>query len=520
MATYIIKSGDTLSQLAQTYGVKTQDLLSLNPNIKNSNLIKVGQSLNIPTTQSTIPTPATQTSNPNDNVNAFGPNLPTVTPTFNTNNAPTSSTPTYTPPPTTSSNATMSYLNNANTTLSQQQNALAIQQEQAKTLAEQQQAAQKALDDALNQRQTEVSNKQAQAETEQKNILTNVEQLTQPFRKTYEDTQRESLSVNENFRQNQTLVNELQGLLQEGNDLIAQQKGVTGLASIRNPRISQTIDSVNARAGVLQAVMAARNSQISVANNLIDRGLNALSADKQDQLSYYNTILNLNNSKLLDLKKDSKEIADFKINQLQNQLKTSQESADYIKKLMTTPSTATDIANAGITLNDNIATINQKLAKYENQKEINDTANKMVTQGYKQTLVQTPNSVAINIGDKTLYFTPPADKIKTGGSTTSTSATTEKPISVSTNNSFEKTYGWRLPEGLPISQYNEVVGFIMSNPDIPQSFIQQKIYEQTGFVKNTPAQETTTPTQEVNVPTPKQSNVLTSVVNKIMDLFK
>jgi nucleoid-associated protein YgaU len=519
MATYIIKSGDTISQLAQTYGVKTQDLLSLNPNIKNANLIKVGQSLNIPTTQSSIPTPATQTSNPNDNVNAFGPNLPIVTPTFNTKNAPTSGTPTYTPPPTTSPDATMSYLNNANTTLSQAQNDLAIQQQQAQSLATQQQAAQKALDEAVNQRQTEVSNKQAQAETEQKNILTNVEQLTQPFRKTYEDTQRESLYVNENFKQNQTLVNELQGLLQEGNDLIARQKGVTGLSSIRNPRISQTIDSVNARAGVLQAVMAARNSQISVATNLIDRGLNALSADKQDQLSYYNTILNLNNNKLLDLKKDSKEIANFKISQLENQLKTSQESADYIKKLMTTPSTATDIANAGITLNDSVTTINEKLAKYENQKEINDTANKLVTEGYKQTLVKTPSSMEINIGDKTLYFTPPTSKSISNTNTSSTP--TEKPISVSTNNSFEKTYGWRLPEGLPVSQYNEVVGFIMSNPDIPQSFIQQKIYEQTGLVKNIQTPETPKQIEQpTSVPTPKQSNVLTSIVNKIMDLFK
>lgn len=43
-----IKSGDTLSQIAKSKGLTLKALLAANPNIKNANKIRVGQSINIP----------------------------------------------------------------------------------------------------------------------------------------------------------------------------------------------------------------------------------------------------------------------------------------------------------------------------------------------------------------------------------------------------------------------------------------------------------------------------------------
>jgi hypothetical protein len=474
MATYKIKSGDTISQLAQTYGVKTSDLLNLNPQIKNANLIKEGDSLNIPNTTSSVPVATQQYSSP------IGPQFPPVSPILNTNNVPPSSYVGYTPPAPTASGAASNYIMNANTNLAQSQSNLASQQQQAQSIATQQQAAQKALDEAISARQSELENKQAWEKNNQTSILDQVKSLTEPFRKTYEDTQREALSVNENFKQNQTLVNELQTLLQEGNDLIAQQKGVTGLSSIRNPRINQTIDAVNARAGVLQAVMAARNSQISVATNLIDRGLNALSADKQDQLSYYNTILELGNNRLLNLDKQSQEVANAKITQLENQLKTSQLSAEYIKKLMTTPDSATYIANAGVTLNDSVDTINSKLATYGNQEEINKTANKLITEGYKQTPIKIANSMEVNVGGKTLYFTPPISKLNDFNDVKSTTGTTSSgsPLSIAEIKSFGETNGWIPPLG---STKSEINTFLQATADLSSD-------ERLALIENYPGQ--------------------------------
>ena len=186
------------------------------------------------------------------------------------------------------------------------------------------------------------------------------------------------------------------------------------MASIRNPRINQAIESVNARVGVIQAVMAARNSQISVANNLIDRGLNAITADKKDQLSYYNTLLQLNNDKLLNLSNESKTLANAQITQLENSLNRVNESADYLKKLMITPESATYIANAGVTLNDTVGEINTKLAAYGNQQEVTKMANEFTSNGYKQTPIKTNNSIEVSVGGKTLYFIPPTGYDMTG----------------------------------------------------------------------------------------------------------
>lgn len=45
---YTIKKGDTLSAIAKKYGISLQELLKANPQIKNPNLIKVGQVIKIP----------------------------------------------------------------------------------------------------------------------------------------------------------------------------------------------------------------------------------------------------------------------------------------------------------------------------------------------------------------------------------------------------------------------------------------------------------------------------------------
>jgi len=48
MASYKIKSGDTVSQIAKRMGVRVQDIVSANPDLGNVNKIRVGQSLKIP----------------------------------------------------------------------------------------------------------------------------------------------------------------------------------------------------------------------------------------------------------------------------------------------------------------------------------------------------------------------------------------------------------------------------------------------------------------------------------------
>lgn len=60
MSTYTIKSGDTLSGIASKYGTSVSTLMSLNPYIKNANLIYAGKTLNLPGTQNNTTTAPTQ----------------------------------------------------------------------------------------------------------------------------------------------------------------------------------------------------------------------------------------------------------------------------------------------------------------------------------------------------------------------------------------------------------------------------------------------------------------------------
>ena len=210
----------------------------------------------------------------------------------------------------------------------------------------------------------------------------------EPFRAEMEKAERERLKVEENYFASQALTNELDTLLTEGNQIIQQQKEVTGLANIREPRINKTISDITARTGVIQAVLSARSGQIAQAYNLIDRSVQATTADRQDQLNYYNTLLQFytgekdsEGNNLVNLTNEQKQYIQANISLLQNDLAMSMESVENIKSAMANPATAKIYADAGISLNDSIAEINSKLSQYTYQQEIIGINNQAEGQG-------------------------------------------------------------------------------------------------------------------------------------------
>lgn len=240
-------------------------------------------------------------------------------------------------------------------------------------------------------------------------ITEDVNRLSTPFREQLETSERERLSVNKNFEENQKLVGELEGLLTEGNQLIEQQKGITGLSGIRNPRINQAIESVNSRAAVLQAVMAARNGQISQAGNLIDRSVEAITADRKDQLGFYSTLVNYyttlkdeEGKKLVTLTSAQKDVLNNQVKLLQDDLKRTQDNAEALKEALTNPATAMAYAQAGVTLNDSTAQINAKLAKYAYTQQVAETSEAMVGKGYA---TLTKEQAALKPADELIKYT-------------------------------------------------------------------------------------------------------------------
>lgn len=244
------------------------------------------------------------------------------------------------------------------------------------------------VDRARNALKSNLASQQAKNESEMAKLrereseaLEGVKSLVTPFREDLETSERERLYINENFEENQKLTNELESLLTEGNELIKQQREVTGLSAIRNPRIEKTMSDVAARTGVIEAVINARNSQIAQAYNMIDRSINAITQDKIDQLSYYETVLNLTNRDIISLDEDSKRIAQEQTNILKSDLNSAQATVDYVKQLLVDPNTASLMGEAGVTLNDSVEQINAKMQDAQYRREVREQTNNITLKG-------------------------------------------------------------------------------------------------------------------------------------------
>lgn len=227
----------------------------------------------------------------------------------------------------------------------------------------------------------------------------------------------EKQRVDENYNANQSLINEMDGLLTTGNQVIQQMRDTTGLASIMNPRITKTMTDVTARAGVIQAVLAARNGQIGVAQNQLASTLSAITSIYGDQIDYYKTLQDFysnqkteNGTVLAKLNTDQKAYLDMKLTTLAQDVDNTQKTADLISKALLNPDTALDYAKAGISLTDSPMQIAQKLAVVAQAKVLEwtdpymlggDMVQRSKITGAIKTVVNVPVG-GVNLAGKTL----------------------------------------------------------------------------------------------------------------------
>jgi len=386
MEPHIIQQGETLSGIAASRGTSVNEILKLNPNIKDPNKIFAGASLNL----------KSQLQQPKVDSISTPVNAPT----------PTSSPELPTPeaPQIHESFFTSSTENVENTRKSLEE----TYKSEVERITREKEEAQKKMDELTSKQEIMLE--------------TDVEPLLKPFREDFENKERERLYVTENFEANQALTRELGNLLTEGNEIIKRQKGAPLALSVLNKKVGKTISDVTARAGVIQAVMSARSNQIGEAYRLIDRSLDAMTADRKDQLTYYNTILDFyetqrteEGKKLEGLDKDQKEYVKAQIGLIEHDFAQAEKNAQNIKDLMTDPQTALFMAEAGVTLKDSPAEVSKKMAEQSERKETIDLQNELTLKGYK--FVAAPASgqnvatFTTSTGKK-LSFIAPASKKK------------------------------------------------------------------------------------------------------------
>jgi len=202
-----------------------------------------------------------------------------------------------------------------------------------------------------------------------------------------------SETLRENYLANQASIGELENLLNRAMTDIQTAEAVTGLSSIRSPRIAKIKEDYAARASIIEAVMAARNNQIGVAQDMINQGYNTIQMLWGEQLNYYQSLYNFyqtarteEGNKLINLTAQERQYINAQIGLLENDLSRAEQTADYIRNLMINPQTAAAMEGAGVKLTDSIEVINQKLAQYSYQQEVQEMSNQMQGQGWKQVL--------------------------------------------------------------------------------------------------------------------------------------
>jgi len=222
-------------------------------------------------------------------------------------------------------------------------------------------------------------------------------------------------TLQSDFMKRRKLSSELENLLNQSNSLIAEEKGMPLAQRVVTARTANTLSDIASRTGVIEATFSALDGNITQSYNLIDKAKETVSADWQDKLTYYDTLLDLNKQGLLDIDTESKDIAQKQVGLLESDLKKVTETSDYIKELMIDPESAQFLADSGVKLTDSIEQINTKLATQSKAQQIIDTKNEMIKDGY--TYIPFPSStaglVSITAGDKTLWFKPEVKAVTT-----------------------------------------------------------------------------------------------------------
>ena len=448
---YLIKSGDTLSQIAAANKTDIATLQKLNPQITNPNLIYAGQSLNLPTAPvapiAPTPTPRVNAYGVIENYNLGAPVAPTITPISPVIPAPTTTNvPPPEPPQPQALGITDAYYRSALQNLTDTTAALnAARDKQLADTQAQREVTQKQLDELRT--------------LQQKGVIQQGTVVQKEKQKKLDLLSEEKTRFDTNYNIVQGLAGQLNTLLTEGQDLIKQQKAQTGLSSIMTPRINQTISDVVAQAGVIQASISAYNGQMNQVQSQLTAATNVVTSAYSDELDYYKTLYNFyesksadTNQKLITLTKDEKSYIDNKISTLENAVKTAQTNADYIQKLMTSPESALFMAQADVTLNDPPQVVNRKIATQTQINNVEKAKNTYTKQGY--TFVPFPQAgqdlMTISVGGQSLSFKKP-----------SPIPTVAKPLTLWEISEFTKRYGWTPPYGFTEPQLTQ---FVQDNP--------------------------------------------------------
>lgn len=239
-------------------------------------------------------------------------------------------------------------------------------------------------------------------------------QEEQTVRNQLQAAETASATLERDFDKRRSVVSELEKLLTEGNRLIESSRTLPVSMSVLNKSASRSLQDVQARAGVLQAVVAGLDGNMSQARSLISGATSAVSALWRDKVEYNRAYLALVERGGLAKNKIHQDFANAEIKLAERKLADIEETKNYIQKLMINPESAQFLASAGVSLNDSIEEINTKMAEQARTDEIDEVINDLKLEGYQYVPFADgrTDTVSLDVGGQTLYFIPPASVLE------------------------------------------------------------------------------------------------------------
>lgn len=365
------------------------------------------------------------------------PVQPPTTPITNPVPTPTGTTATPTVAPTTANgtSAASAYTSSVKSTLDTQQSQLASDyQTQINNFQSQIDAAKQAATDAQQMADAGLASEgsTAAAEAAQKqNAL-----------------QQEQQQYQENYQAIQGLAAKASALVDTATAQLNQINSQSGFATIMNARAAQTTANLTGELAVINGAVAIYRGQIGDAQNQLKSATDAITSIYGDQLSYYQNVVTYydsvaktQNANVASLSKDQQTYVQAQISQLQDQIKSTQATADMISKAMVDPATAITYAKAGITLNDSIPQINAKLAVAQEAQNAQAQNDAMTKAGYSLTPTGANSTTVVDQYGKTWY--------KAGSTSSGTQADRTSQAITTAQNIIDENKP--LPGGIPIT---------------------------------------------------------------------
>ena len=192
------------------------------------------------------------------------------------------------------------------------------------------------------------------------------------FREKMEKAGNEKYQLDEQYKQRKSLTDEASQLADiMNNDLAAAKTASTSIAFSQEKQ-SQITEKYIGRISAIQTAVAGIDGNISLAETLIDRGINAVNADRTDRLNYlnwqkslYDTESTEANAKLLIATTDQKAAITNEINMLQGKITETENNKQSIMKLLTDSTTAMTAIKAGVSITDTPEQAIQKIQEYQ-----------------------------------------------------------------------------------------------------------------------------------------------------------